>query len=224
MISPALSPGQDVRTMPQSEIETKAPADNKPVVGDKPVEPAQSVLAKLAVELGPLLVFFGTNAAAGIYVGTGAFMVATLLSLGFAWWRYRKVPIMPLVSAALVLTFGGLTIYLHDDTFIKLKPTIVYTLFAVLLVAGLVTRRPVLQALFGPVFNLTEQGWRKLSLRWAVFFVAMAVLNEYVWRNFSTDIWVSFKAFGFLPITFLFAIAQVPLMQRYALPENDPSN
>ncbi len=210
--------------MPQSEIETKAPADNKLVVGDKPVEPAQSVLAKLAVELGPLLVFFGTNAAAGIYVGTGAFMVATLLSLGFAWWRYRKVPIMPLVSAALVLTFGGLTIYLHDDTFIKLKPTIVYTLFAVLLVAGLVTRRPVLQALFGPVFNLTEQGWRKLSLRWAVFFVAMAVLNEYVWRNFSTDIWVSFKAFGFLPITFLFAIAQVPLMQRYALPENDPSN
>ncbi len=210
--------------MPQSEIETKAPADNKPVVGDKPVEPAQSVLAKLAVELGPLLVFFGTNAAAGIYVGTGAFMVATLLSLGFAWWRYRKVPIMPLVSAALVLTFGGLTIYLHDDTFIKLKPTIVYTLFAVLLVAGLVTRRPVLQALFGPVFNLTEQGWRKLSLRWAVFFVAMAVLNEYVWRNFSTDIWVSFKAFGFLPITFLFAIAQVPLMQRYALPENDSSD
>ncbi len=212
--------------MPQPEIETtsKAPADNKPVVGDKPVEPAQSVLAKLAVELGPLLVFFGTNAAAGIYVGTGAFMVATLLSLGFAWWRYRKVPIMPLVSAALVLTFGGLTIYLHDDTFIKLKPTIVYTLFAVLLVAGLVMRRPVLQALFGPVFNLTEQGWRKLSLRWAVFFVAMAVLNEYVWRNFSTDIWVSFKAFGFLPITFLFAIAQVPLMQRYALPENDPSN
>ena len=210
--------------MPQSEIETKAPADNKLVVGDKPVEPAQSVLAKLAVELGPLLVFFGTNAAAGIYVGTGAFMVATLLSLGFAWWRYRKVPIMPLVSAALVLTFGGLTIYLHDDTFIKLKPTIVYTLFAVLLVAGLVMRRPVLQALFGPVFNLTEQGWRKLSLRWAVFFVAMAVLNEYVWRNFSTDIWVSFKAFGFLPITFLFAIAQVPLMQRYALPENDPSN
>ncbi len=210
--------------MPQSEIETKAPADNKLVVGDKPVEPAQSVLAKLAVELGPLLVFFGTNAAAGIYVGTGAFMVATLLSLGFAWWRYRKVPIMPLVSAALVLTFGGLTIYLHDDTFIKLKPTIVYTLFAVLLVAGLVTRRPVLQALFGPVFNLTEQGWRKLSLRWAVFFVAMAVLNEYVWRNFSTDIWVSFKAFGFLPITFLFAIAQVPLMQRYALPENDSSD
>ena len=210
--------------MPQSEIETKAPADNKPVVGDKPVEPAQSVLAKLAVELGPLLVFFGTNAAAGIYVGTGAFMVATLLSLGFAWWRYRKVPIMPLVSAALVLTFGGLTIYLHDDTFIKLKPTIVYTLFAVLLVAGLVMRRPVLQALFGPVFNLTEQGWRKLSLRWAVFFVAMAVLNEYVWRNFSTDIWVSFKAFGFLPITFLFAIAQVPLMQRYALPENDSSD
>ena len=176
--------------MPQPETEptTKTPANSKPE------EPAQSVLAKLAIELGPLLVFFGDNAAAGIYIGTGAFMVATILSLGFAWWRYRKVPIMPLVSAALVLTFGGLTLYLHDDTFIKLKPTIVYTLFAVLLLGGLVFRKPVLELLFGPVFNLTGEGWRKLSLRWAVFFLAMAVINEFVWRNFSTNIWVSFKA------------------------------
>ena len=205
--------------MPQPETEptTKVPA------GRKPEEPAQSVVAKLAIELGPLLVFFGTNAAAGIYVGTGAFMLATILSLGFAWWRYHKVPIMPLVSAALVLTFGGLTLYLHDDTFIKLKPTIVYTLFAVLLLGGLVLRKPVLELLFGPVFNLTGEGWRKLSLRWAVFFLAMAVLNEFVWRNFSTNIWVSFKAFGFLPLTFLFAMAQVPLLQRYGLPEDGPS-
>lgn len=208
---------------PQPETAIKAPTDNKPAVGDKPAEPAQSVLAKLAIELGPLLIFFGVNAASGIYVGTGAFMVATIVSLSFAWWRYHKVPIMPLVSAALVLTFGGLTIYLHDDTFIKLKPTIVYTLFAVLLVAGIVMGKPVLKALFGPVFNLTEEGWRKLSLRWAVFFVAMAVLNEFVWRNVSTDVWVSFKAFGFLPLTFVFAIAQVPLMQRYSLPEDEAS-
>ncbi|MEE8633409.1 MAG: septation protein A [Methyloceanibacter sp.] len=205
--------------MPQPETEptTKTPANSKPE------EPAQSVLAKLAIELGPLLVFFGGNAAAGIYIGTGAFMVATILSLGFAWWRYRKVPIMPLVSAALVLTFGGLTLYLHDDTFIKLKPTIVYTLFAVLLLGGLVFRKPVLELLFGPVFNLTGEGWRKLSLRWAVFFLAMAVINEFVWRNFSTNIWVSFKAFGFLPLTFLFAMAQVPLLQRYGLPQDESS-
>jgi intracellular septation protein len=186
----------------------------------KTVESGQSVAAKLIVELGPLLIFFGVNAAYGIFAGTGAFMVATVVSLVFAWWRYHKVPVMPLVSAVIVLAFGGLTLYLRDDTFIKLKPTIVYTMFAVLLLAGLVTNKPVLALLFGPVFNLTEEGWRKLTLRWAVFFVVMAVINEIVWRNFSTDTWVSFKAFGFLPITLLFAMAQVPLMQRYGVADD----
>jgi len=180
----------------------------------------QSVAAKLLIELGPLLVFFGVNAAYGIFAGTGAFMAATVLSLSLAWWLYHKVPVMPLVSAVIVLAFGGLTIYLQDDTFIKLKPTIVYTMFAILLVAGLFARKPVLALLFGPVFNLTDEGWRKLTLRWAVFFIAMAVLNEYVWRNYSTDTWVTFKAFGFLPITFLFAMAQVPLMQRYGVADD----
>lgn len=179
----------------------------------------QSVAAKLLIEIGPLLVFFGTNAAYGIFAGTAAFMVATVISLGVAWLLYRKVPIMPVVSAVLVLAFGGLTLYLHDDVFIKLKPTIVYTMFAVLLLAGLVMRKHLLALLFGPVFNLTEEGWQKLTVRWAVFFIAMAILNEFVWRNFSTDTWVSFKAFGFLPITFLFAMAQVPLMQRYGVEE-----
>jgi intracellular septation protein len=183
----------------------------------------QSVAAKLIIELGPLLVFFGVNAAYGIFAGTGAFMVATILSLGVAWWLYRKIAVMPLVSAVIVLAFGGLTIYLQDDTFIKLKPTIVYTMFAVLLVGGLAARKPVLALLFGPVFSLTDEGWRKLTLRWAVFFLLMAVLNEVVWRNFSTDTWVSFKAFGFLPITFLFAMAQVPLMQRYGVAEEQAS-
>jgi intracellular septation protein len=184
----------------------------------------QSVVAKLLIELGPLLVFFGVNAAYGIFAGTGAFMAATVLSLSLAWWLYHKVPVMPLVSAVIVLAFGGLTIYLQDDTFIKLKPTIVYTMFAILLVAGLFARKPVLALLFGPVFNLTDEGWRKLTLRWAVFFIAMAVLNEYVWRNYSTDTWVSFKAFGFLPITFLFAMAQVPLMQRHGVAEDKTSD
>lgn len=181
----------------------------------------QSVVIKLLIELGPLLVFFGTNAAYGIFAGTGAFMAATIVSLGLAWWRYRKVPVMLFVTAALVLVFGGLTIYLQDETFIKLKPTIVYTMFAVLLLGGLAAGKHVLAHLFGPVFNLTEEGWRKLTVRWAVFFLLMAVLNEFVWRNVSTDTWVSFKAFGFLPITLLFAMSQVPLMQRYGVAEEE---
>lgn len=183
----------------------------------------QSVALKLLIEIGPLLIFFGVNAYHGIFAGTAAFMVATVVSLGFAWSRYHKVPVMPLASAVVVLIFGGLTIYLQDETFIKLKPTIVYSAFAALLLAGLVAQKPVLALLFGPVFNLTDEGWRRLTVRWAVFFVLMAVLNEFVWRNFSTDIWVSFKAFGLLPITLVFAMAQVPLMQRYGMPEEDGS-
>jgi intracellular septation protein len=199
----------------------KPQPETEPAAGSaKLIESGSAVLAKLAVELGPLLIFFGVNAAAGIFAGTAAFMAATVISLGFAWLRYHKVPVMPLVSAVIVLVFGGLTLYLHDDTFIKLKPTIVYSMFAALLAMGLVTGKPVLEFLFGPVFKLTEEGWRKLTLRWAVFFVAMAVLNEFVWRNFSTDAWVSFKAFGFLPLTFLFAVLQVPLMQRYGEPDD----
>jgi intracellular septation protein len=198
---------------PQPDLEA-TPAKPK-AQAKTAVEPAPSVLLKLAIELGPLLVFFGTNAAAGIYTGTAAFMAATIVSLAVAWLSYHKVPIMPIVSGVIVLVFGGLTLYLRDETFIKLKPTIVYTMFAVLLGAGLMWKKPMLELLFGPVFTLTDEGWRKLTIRWALFFVAMAVLNEIVWRNVSTDAWVSFKAFGFLPLTFLFAIAQVPLMQRH---------
>jgi len=196
-----------------------------------PQAPAQSpqsgaaLAAKLVIELGPLLVFFGVNAAAGIYAATGAFMVVTVIALVVAKWRYGKLPVMPLVSGAVVLVFGTLTLYLRDETFIKLKPTIVYLTFAAFLGAGLLLKKPVLELLLGPVFNLTEQGWRKLTVRWALFFVAMAVVNELVWRNFSTDTWVTFKAFGFLPITFAFALAQMPLMQRYgpAPDASDPS-
>jgi intracellular septation protein len=199
----------------------KQPPETQPATAAKAGEAHPSLPLKLAIELGPLLVFFGTNAAAGIYAGTATFMVATLISLGVAWLLYHKLPIMPLVSGVIVLVFGGLTLYLRDETFIKLKPTIVYSMFAVLLAAGLLMKKPVLELLFGPVFHLTEEGWRKLTLRWTVFFVAMALLNEAIWRNFSTDAWVSFKAFGFLPLTFLFAILQVPLMQRHGEPAND---
>jgi intracellular septation protein len=182
------------------------------------------LLIKLAIDLGPLLIFFGTNAVYGIYAGTAAFMAATIVSLGVAWLRFHKLPVMPLVSAVVVLAFGGLTLYLQDETFIKLKPTIVYTMFALLLAAGLLLKKPLLELLFGPVFSLTDEGWRKLTLRWALFFLAMAVLNEIVWRNFSTDFWVNFKVFGFLPLTFLFAMLQVPLMQRYTVAEAKEEN
>ena len=185
--------------------------------GAEPSEPTQAL--KLAIELGPLLIFFAANYAAGIYAATGAFMVATVAALAAAWWLFHKLPVMPIVSGVVVLLFGGLTLYLQDETFIKLKPTIVYLTFAALLTGGYLLKKPLLALLFGPMFNLTDEGWEKLTIRWIVFFVAMAILNEFMWRNFSTDTWVSFKAFGFLPITFAFAMAQLPLMQRYALPE-----
>ena len=209
---------EQVERMTQPPKSTTEPGTKTEVKQVK--ESEQSVVGKLLIELGPLLVFFGVNAAYGIFVGTAAFMVATVISLGLAWWLYRKVPVMPVVSAGLVLAFGGLTLYLQDDIFIKLKPTIVYTMFAMLLIGGLFAQKPVLALLFGAVFNLTPEGWHKLTIRWAIFFVAMALLNEFVWRNFSTDTWVSFKAFGFLPITFVFAMSQVPLMQRYSADEN----
>jgi intracellular septation protein len=207
---------------PQPDPKSSAPS--KATAETEAIEPAPSVLLKLAIELGPLLVFFGTNAAAGIYAGTAAFMAATIVSLVVAWFAYHKVPIMPLVSGVIVLVFGGLTLYLRDETFIKLKPTIVYTLFAVLLGAGLMWKKPVLELLFGAAFTLTEEGWRKLTLRWGLFFAVMAVVNELVWRNVSTNTWVSFKAFGFLPLTFLFAVLQVPLMQRHGIEPADEGN
>jgi len=200
-------------------IAAKAAADASAKAA--PAESAQSLAMKLLIELGPLLVFFGGNAAAGIYAGTAAFMVATLIALAVALVRYHKVPIMPLVSGVIVLLFGGLTLYLRDDTFIKLKPTIVYVMFAGLLGAGLLLKKPLLELLLGPVFRLSEVGWRKLTWRWLLFFVAMAMVNELVWRNVSTNAWVSFKAFGFLPLTFLFALTQVPLMQRYSEPTEE---
>jgi intracellular septation protein len=192
------------------------PPDAAPRAQTQGAESGAALAAKLAIELGPLLVFFGVNAVAGIYGATAAFMAVTLIALAAAWLRYHKLPVMLLVSGAVVLVFGTLTLYFHDESFIKLKPTIVYLTFAAFLGVGLWLKKPVLELLLGTVFNLTEPGWRKLTLRWALFFVAMAVLNELVWRNVSTNAWVSFKAFGFLPLTFLFALAQMPLMQRYS--------
>ena len=171
---------------------------------------------KLMLDIGPLVLFFAANAKFGIFAATGAFMVAVLAALAFAYVKTRRIEIMPLVTAVIVFIFGGLTLILHNDTFIKLKPTIIYVLFGGALVVGLAMGKPLLGLLFESVFDLTEEGWRKLTWRWAIFFFFLAVVNEIVWRNFSTDTWVSFKLFGVVPLTFLFGALQYPLLMRYA--------
>jgi len=207
-------------------------------------------LLKLVIEAGPLVVFFLINGRKGfpefrhlwlaegaeplvgqaLFEATGAFMIATIIALTIGWTVERKIPVMPLVSGIFVLVFGGLTLVLADELFIKLKPTLVNMLFAVILFGGLLTGRSLLKPLLGAAVQLTERGWRVLTLRWAIFFVVLAILNEIVWRNFSTDFWVSFKLFGIMPLTFLFATSQTPLFLREqieeepeAAPEDTPS-
>jgi intracellular septation protein len=194
---------------------------------------------KLALEMGPLILFFFANARpalftpligpllpetmggdkAGIFVATAVFMIAILVSLAVSYALTRHLPVMAMVTAVIVVVFGGLTLVLHDDTFIKMKPTIVYLLFAGTLLGGLWFNKPLLAVVFDAVFHLTDEGWRKLTLRWAIFFLALAVLNEIIWRTQTTDFWVSFKVFGVVPLTFVFAALQYPLLQRYSIEE-----
>jgi intracellular septation protein len=178
--------------------------------------PQLNPLLKLTLDLGPLLLFFVANARLGIYVATGVFMVAVLLALAVAWAMTRHVEIMPIVTAVIVLVFGGLTLVLHDDVFIKVKPTIIYVLFGGVLLGGIFFDKPLLGTVLGSVFNLTAEGWRKLTWRWALFFFALAVLNEIVWRTQSTDFWVSFKVFGVVPLTLVFGALQYPLLMKYS--------
>jgi intracellular septation protein len=174
---------------------------------------------KLTLDVGPLVLFFVANARFGIFAATGAFMVAVVIALGVSYALIRRWPVMPLVSAAIVVVFGTLTLVLHDETFIKLKPTIIYALFGGALLVGYLFEKPLLEMVFDSVFRIDEAGWRKLTLRWAAFFLVMAVVNEAVWRTQTTDFWVSFKLFGFMPLTFLFAMAQMPLLNRHAIAE-----
>lgn len=177
-------------------------------------------LLKLVIELGPLAVFFLANARYGIFTATGAFMAALALALAASILLERRVPVIPLVTGIVVMIFGGLTLYLNDETFIKLKPTIVNSLFAAILFGGLIMGRALVKPLLGRIYPMADEGWRRLSFRWACFFVVMALINEVVWRNFSTDTWVAFKVFGFLPLTVLFSLTQIPLMSRYRLDED----
>jgi intracellular septation protein len=178
---------------------------------------------KIVLDIGPLVLFFVANARWGIFVATAAFMVAIVIALAVSYALTRHLPMMPIVTAVIVLVFGGLTIALQDETFIKLKPTLVYVLFGALLAGGLAFGKSLLALVFDQVFHLTDEGWRKLTVRWAWFFLALAALNEIVWRNTSTDFWVSFKLFGFVPLTFLFAALQYPLLQKYAV-DKTPSS
>ena len=181
-------------------------------------------LLKLVLELGPLVLFFLTNAYADrfgyaedqrIYAATAVFIVATAAALSVNYLLIRKLPIMPMVSGVVVVVFGGLTLALQDEMFIKLKPTIVNAMFGLVLLGGLYFRKPLLAIVLDSMFELTEEGWRKLTLRWALFFFVLAALNEVVWRTQSTDFWVSFKVFGIMPLTIAFALAQTPLLMRH---------
>jgi intracellular septation protein len=192
----------------------------EPVPGKRALNP----LLKLALELGPLVLFFLANANAErfgyaderrIFFGTGVFVVATVVALVVHQWLVGKLPIMPLVSGVVVIVFGGLTLAFQDKTFIKLKPTIVNTLFGVALLGGLYFRRPLLAVVLDTMFDLTDEGWQKLTFRWALFFFFLAALNELVWRTQSDDFWIAFKVWGIMPITIAFALAQTPLLMRH---------
>lgn len=180
---------------------------------------------KLAVDLGPLVIFFAAYSRFDIFVGTAAFMVATAVAMAFAWALTRHIPAMTWFSAILVGVFGGLTLWLKDETFIKMKPTIVFLIFAGVLAFGLLRKRNYLRSLLGAAFNgLSEEGWDKLAHRWCLFFILLAALNEIFWRFFSTDIWLHFKIWGDTLLTFLFAVVQMPMLVRHGLNLKDPAD
>lgn len=188
-------------------------------------------ILKLVLELGPLVVFFFSNSrgkqlaeifpalaelGGPIFIATAFFMVAITISLVVSHLLTGKLPIMPLVTGIVVLVFGGLTLYLQDELFIKLKPTIVNLLFGSILLGGLAFGRSLLGYVFDSVFKLDDEGWRKLTFRWGVFFLFLAVLNEIIWRNFSTDFWVAFKVWGMMPISMVFTLSQMPLIMKHS--------
>jgi intracellular septation protein len=184
-------------------------------------KPKPNPWLKLALELGPLVIFFLANSRYGIFNATAIFMVAIFASLAVSWILTRHLPIMAIVTAVLVLIFGTLTLVLHDDTFIKIKPTIIYAMFGAVLAGGLLFGRSLISILFDQVFRLTPEGWRILSIRWAIFFFAMAALNEIVWRTQTLDFWVGFKAFGVVPLTLLFGLTQYPVLTKHQMPDDD---
>jgi intracellular septation protein len=170
---------------------------------------------KPAIDYGPLAVFFASYVSFGLMAATAALIAASLIALLLAWLLERRVPLVPLITAAIVVVFGGLALWLQDETFIKMKPTIVQAIFALILFVGLVLGRPLLKPLLGPMMPpMSDRAWRQFTLRYALFFLAMAGLNELVWRTQSTDFWVTFKVFGLPALTILFILSQIPFVGR----------
>ncbi|MFY8040614.1 MAG: septation protein A [Bosea sp. (in: a-proteobacteria)] len=196
----------------------------KPVT-EKPAAEQVNPLLKLGLEFGPLAIFFFANSYGDrwfgvatdqrIFVATGVFMVASLISLALSKILLNHLPRMAVINAVVVTVFGGLTLALNDELFIKLKPTIVNSLFGCVLLGGLAMGRPLLPYVLDSVMSLTDEGWKKLTFRWGLFFFVLAAINEIVWRNFSTDFWVGFKVWGIMPITIAFALSQTPLILKY---------
>ena len=172
---------------------------------------------KLLIDIGPLAVFFIFYTRSGLQASILPLMIATVIAVLFSYILEKKIPIMPTVGAGIVLIFGGLTIYFDNEVFIKMKPTIINLIFAIILYGGMLVKKPLLKILLGAALRLEEEGWRILTYRWIGFFIALAVLNEIVWRTQTTDIWVSFKVFGILPITFIFTMTQFPLIKKHQI-------
>ena len=173
---------------------------------------------KLTLDFGPLLVFFVANKFGGVFTATAAFMVATAIAMAISWAKTRHIPAMLVFTGVIVLVFGGMTLWLQDDTFIKLKPTLIYGMFAAILGFGLATRRPTLKLVLGDALPaLTDIGWTKLTRNWALFFVALMAANEIARHALTTDQWVNFKVWGVTAATMLFALAQAPLLSRHGV-------
>ena len=172
---------------------------------------------KILIDIGPLAVFFIFYTRSGLQASILPLMIATVIAVLFSYILEKKIPIMPTVGAGIVLIFGGLTIYFDNEVFIKMKPTIINLVFAIILYGGMLIKKPLLKILLGAALKLEEEGWRILTYRWIGFFIALAILNEIVWRTQSTDIWVNFKVFAILPITFIFTMTQFPLIKKYQI-------
>ncbi len=189
--------------------------DPRPTALPRRSVPTINPLLKLALEFGPLALFFVASARASLVTATATLMVGVVVALAVSYALTRRVPTMPLVTAIAVLVFGGLTLYFNNPIFIKMKPTIVNSLFGAALLGGLAFGKPLLPILLDVAFHLDRPAWAKLTFRWGLFFFFLAALNEVVWRTQSDVFWAGFKVFGTMPITLAFALSQVPFMLRH---------
>ncbi len=176
---------------------------------------------KFLLEFGPLIAFFVTYKYSDIFNATIIIMVTTTIALIVTWFITRKISIMPIVTLVIIAVFGGLTLYLKDESFIKIKVTIINVIFAVMLLGGWMLKKPLLKYVFGEAMNLDFTGWMLMSRNWGIFFLAVAIANEIIWRHFSTDTWVTYKTFGILPITFAFMMTQIPIMQKHMIEDKN---